>query len=156
MATAVMVWEFEKNGWETDGWWSIATRFPRGINIGKLPLKDNQSPSPNLLRFQSPSQQHEWLPTDSSPKSTMAMPIPGDDPERDAETMAPTLIGISIGFVALSTTVVVLRLYTRYFVVYSPGPDDFTIAVAQVLSIGVSVATILRTSHCCPSPTTGL
>lgn len=72
------------------------------------------------------------------------MPIPGDNPQLDAETRVPILIGMSVAFVTLSTVVVLLRLYTRYFVVCAPGPDDHTIAFAQILSIGVSAATILR------------
>lgn len=72
------------------------------------------------------------------------MQVPGDNPQLDAETTVPVLYAISIAFVSVSTIVVALRLYTRYVVVGSPGADDATIAVAQVLSIGVSIATILR------------
>ncbi|KAK3335121.1 hypothetical protein B0T19DRAFT_395014 [Cercophora scortea] len=72
------------------------------------------------------------------------MPIPGENPQLDAETRVPIVVGVSVAFVAVSTVVVLLRLYTRYAIVSAPGPDDLTIAIAQVLSIGVSVATILQ------------
>jgi len=74
----------------------------------------------------------------------MSLPTPGENPQLDAETRVPILIGMSVAFVTLSTVVVVLRLYTRFFVVCSPGPDDLTIVFAQILSVGVSAATILR------------
>jgi uncharacterized membrane protein len=72
------------------------------------------------------------------------MPILGENPQLDAETKWPVLVGVSVAFVSVSTLAVLLRLYTRYVVVKAPGADDVTIAIAQVLSIGVSVATILR------------
>ncbi|KAK3342001.1 hypothetical protein B0T25DRAFT_438833, partial [Lasiosphaeria hispida] len=75
------------------------------------------------------------------------MPVPGENPEVDAETTVPIIVGISIAFVAVSTIIVLLRLYTRCVIVGSPGADDVTIAIAQVLSIGVSVATILQTKY---------
>ncbi|KAK3392708.1 hypothetical protein B0H63DRAFT_386995, partial [Podospora didyma] len=75
------------------------------------------------------------------------MPAPGENPQRDAETQVPMLIAMSVAFVSVSSVVVLLRLYTRYVVVSSPGPDDITIAIAQVLSIGVSVSTILQAKY---------
>jgi hypothetical protein len=75
------------------------------------------------------------------------MPVPGENPKLDAETAVPIIYGISIAFVCVSSIIVALRLYTRYLIVRSPGADDATIAVAQVLSIGVSIATILRKTH---------
>lgn len=60
------------------------------------------------------------------------MPVPGADPVLDAETQVPILVALSVVFVAISTIVVFLRLYTRYVIVASPGPDDITIAIAQV------------------------
>jgi hypothetical protein len=76
------------------------------------------------------------------------MPVPGENPELDAETTVPTLIGVSVSFVAVSTLLVTLRLYTRFVVVRAPGIDDLTIAIAQLLSIGVSIITILRQFPC--------
>ncbi|KAK3328765.1 hypothetical protein B0H66DRAFT_596382 [Apodospora peruviana] len=79
--------------------------------------------------------------------NSMPVPVPGENPQLDAETRVPLLIGMSVAFVALSTLVVGLRLYTRYFVVSALGPDDLTISIAQVLSIGVSVATVLQAKY---------
>ncbi|KAK1762900.1 hypothetical protein QBC33DRAFT_253416 [Phialemonium atrogriseum] len=75
------------------------------------------------------------------------MPFKGEFPELDAETRVPLLVGISIGFLCVSTVAVLLRLYTRYIVVKSPGSDDATIAIAQVLAIGVSITTILQAKY---------
>ena len=75
------------------------------------------------------------------------MPVPGDNPELDAETMVPALIGVSVAFASVSTVIVALRLYTRFAIVSAPGGDDLTIAIAQVLSIGVSVVTILQAKY---------
>ncbi|KAK1752765.1 hypothetical protein QBC47DRAFT_389229 [Echria macrotheca] len=77
----------------------------------------------------------------------MSLPKPGDNPEVDNETLVPTLVGMSIAFVSLSSLIVALRLYTRCAIVRSPGPDDLTIAIAQVLSVGVSVVTILQAKY---------
>ncbi|KAK4444147.1 hypothetical protein QBC34DRAFT_188086 [Podospora aff. communis PSN243] len=75
------------------------------------------------------------------------MPVPGENPELDAESRVSTLVGVSVAFASLSTLIVALRLYTRYFVVRSPGADDITIALAQVLSIGLSIVTILQAKY---------
>ncbi|KAK1827392.1 hypothetical protein QBC39DRAFT_176056 [Podospora conica] len=75
------------------------------------------------------------------------MPVPGENPQLDAETMVPTLIGVSATFAAVSTIIVALRLYTRFAIVGAPGGDDLTIAIAQVLSIGVSVVTVLQAQY---------
>jgi hypothetical protein len=75
------------------------------------------------------------------------MPVPGENPQRDAESMAPTLVGVSVTFAAVSTVIVALRLYTRFAIVGAPGGDDLTIAIAQVLSIGVSVVTVLQAKY---------
>jgi hypothetical protein len=72
------------------------------------------------------------------------LPQPGQNPELDAETRVPILIGTSVGFAALSLMVVLLRLYTRAKVVHAVGYDDYTIFIAMLLSIAVSVVTILR------------
>jgi hypothetical protein len=62
------------------------------------------------------------------------MPVPGENPALDAETQMPTLMGISIAFGSVSTIIVLLRLYTRFHIIRSPGLDDYTIAFAQVRS----------------------
>ena len=60
------------------------------------------------------------------------MPAPGENPELDAQTRVPLLWAISVAFIAVSSTAVILRLYTRQFVVRNIGLDDITIAVAVV------------------------
>lgn len=75
------------------------------------------------------------------------MPVAGENPQLDAETLVPTLVGVSVAFAAVSTVIVALRLYTRFAIVGAPGGDDLTIAIAQVLSIGVSVVTILQAKY---------
>ncbi|KAL1842971.1 hypothetical protein VTK73DRAFT_2950 [Phialemonium thermophilum] len=75
------------------------------------------------------------------------MPAAGEDPQLDAQSRVPLLVGLSVAFVAVSTVAVLLRLFTRYAVVRAPGTDDLTIAVAQFLSIGVSITTILQAKY---------
>ncbi|KAF2830025.1 hypothetical protein CC86DRAFT_179093 [Ophiobolus disseminans] len=65
-------------------------------------------------------------------------------PARAAESRAPIIYGISISFVILSCASVVLRLYTRLAILRTFGLEDVAIAVAQVLSFGVSVTTLLQ------------
>lgn len=60
------------------------------------------------------------------------MPAPGENPTLDAETRVPILIGVSVAFMILSVTVVLLRLFTRYAVVKALGSDDYTILIAVV------------------------
>lgn len=62
------------------------------------------------------------------------MPVPGENPELDAQTRVPLLVGMSVAFLAISTIAVLLRMYTRYIVIKAPGSDDITIALAQVRS----------------------
>ncbi|KAH7361183.1 hypothetical protein BKA66DRAFT_211313 [Pyrenochaeta sp. MPI-SDFR-AT-0127] len=65
-------------------------------------------------------------------------------PARQAESQAGTIYGLSISFVILSCTSVVLRLYTRQMILRTFGPDDIAILVAQILSFGVTITTILQ------------
>jgi hypothetical protein len=60
------------------------------------------------------------------------MPAPGDNPELDAQTRVPLLWAISIVFIVISSVAVLLRLYTRQFVVRNVGLDDVTIVAAVV------------------------
>jgi hypothetical protein len=75
------------------------------------------------------------------------MPVPGENPELDAQTRVPLLWGIAIAFLVLSGTAVLLRLYTRQFVVRNVGLDDVTIAVAFVSLIGDAIATCVTLIH---------
>lgn len=65
----------------------------------------------------------------------MSLQVPGEDPALDAETRVPTLIGTSIAFCIAASLVVMLRMYTRHFIVRSPGSDDYTMGIAAVRSI---------------------
>lgn len=53
------------------------------------------------------------------------------------------VIALSATFAAISTVVFGLRLYTRFFLLRTAGPDDWTIVVAQVMAVACSVATCL-------------
>lgn len=64
--------------------------------------------------------------------ATSELPVKGQYPELDAETRVPILVGISIAFALASTIVVLLRLYTRTFILRTLGWDDATITFAQV------------------------
>lgn len=48
------------------------------------------------------------------------------------ETQAPLLVGVAIGFVVASAVVLALRLYTRVWLIQTPGADDWTIVLAMV------------------------
>ncbi|KAH7082002.1 hypothetical protein BKA63DRAFT_589914 [Paraphoma chrysanthemicola] len=65
-------------------------------------------------------------------------------PEREAESRGPLIYGICIAFSILSCVSVLLRLYTRRAILHTFGLDDVAIIVAQVLSFGVTVTTILQ------------
>lgn len=75
------------------------------------------------------------------------MPTLGDDPALDAETRVPILVGTAIAFTVASSLVVLLRIYTRYCIVRSPGIDDYTMVIANVLAIGVTITTILQAEN---------
>jgi hypothetical protein len=48
------------------------------------------------------------------------------------ETKWPTILAILLVGCGLSTTVVVLRLITRFGIIRTAGADDYMIAIAQV------------------------
>jgi hypothetical protein len=57
-----------------------------------------------------------------------------NNPELNAQSKVGAIIGISIGFAALSTVVVSCRIYTRA-ILKSTGIDDAGIVVTQVRPI---------------------
>jgi hypothetical protein len=67
-----------------------------------------------------------------------------DDVALQAESLAPLINTFAILFVVLSTVSVALRLYTRKQVLDAVGPDDISIAIAQVLAIVCSVTTVME------------
>lgn len=54
-----------------------------------------------------------------------------------------TVIIVSAVLTGLSTIVVLLRLYTRQFILKTAGADDWTMGLAQLLSIAAGTSTIL-------------
>jgi hypothetical protein len=61
-----------------------------------------------------------------------------EDPASYTQSKAGVLYGIAIGFAALSTIVVSLRLYTRAFILRTLGSDDYSMLVALVCRITIS------------------
>ena len=87
----------------------------------------------------------------AQPRMASDLPVPGQFPDLDAETQVPVLVGTSVAFALASSIAVVLRLYTRGYVVYSLGLDDATIAFAQVrAAVRLERVPALHDSRCCP------
>lgn len=51
------------------------------------------------------------------------------------QTQAPTLVGVAVGFIAATVVIILLRMYTRIFMLRMAGPDDWSILVATVRSL---------------------
>lgn len=49
-----------------------------------------------------------------------------------SESQGPLIVGIAVGFVVASGTIILLRLYARLFLLGLAGPDDWTILAATV------------------------
>jgi hypothetical protein len=62
----------------------------------------------------------------------MASPQPGANPAMDAESQSSGIISAAVILVVVSTILVLMRLYTRAFILKSVGPEDITIGVSQV------------------------
>ncbi|KJR90040.1 uncharacterized protein SPSK_06295 [Sporothrix schenckii 1099-18] len=62
------------------------------------------------------------------------------DHSRDGESKVTEIIAIITVSCALTSTLVVLRVVTRTFIVRAFGPDDWVLVVAQVLAIAAAVA----------------
>ena len=65
-------------------------------------------------------------------------------PDRMHGTQRPQIYALTIVFTALAFTSVCLRLYTRHRITRYMGADDIAIVIAQILSFGVSVTTIVQ------------
>lgn len=59
------------------------------------------------------------------------------------ESQSGTVIIVTAVLTGLSTVVVLLRLYTRQFILKTAGADDWTMGLAQLLSIAAGTSTIL-------------
>ncbi|CAK7199175.1 hypothetical protein SEUCBS139899_001847 [Sporothrix eucalyptigena] len=64
-----------------------------------------------------------------------------------AESRTTTVTVVSIVFASISLGMLLLRLYLRCRVLKASGLDDWTMLIAQMLAIVVSVATVLETKY---------
>lgn len=65
------------------------------------------------------------------------------DPSKNDESQMAYIVTILTLGCALSTIAVVLRLYTRLFVLHTFGADDATMAFAQLLTLASGVTIYL-------------
>lgn len=61
------------------------------------------------------------------------------------EGQQPTIWGLSITFLVIAIAAVILRFYARQIKSQKLGPDDWTVLVALILSIGVTVNLLIMT-----------
>ncbi|KAI3393382.1 hypothetical protein diail_4311 [Diaporthe ilicicola] len=74
--------------------------------------------------------------------STSSSPPDGSDLFSNG-SQSGTVIIVSAVLTGLSTIVVALRLYTRQFILNTAGADDWTMGLAQLLSIAAGTSTML-------------
>ena len=67
------------------------------------------------------------------------------------DSQSGTVIIVSGVLTGLSTIVVLLRLYTRQFILKTAGADDWTMGLAQLLSIAAGASTMLGAAAVCVS-----
>lgn len=77
-------------------------------------------------------------------KATESMVV---DHSKDGETQVPYIVAVLTVACVLSTTVVVLRLYTRLSILNTFGADDFVMAITQVLTLGSAAAIYIGESE---------
>ncbi|KKY37792.1 putative integral membrane protein [Diaporthe ampelina] len=77
--------------------------------------------------------------------SATSSSAPDDSYLFSKESRSGTVIIVSAVLTGLSTVVVLLRLYTRQFILKTAGADDWTMGLAQLLSIAAGISTILGT-----------
>jgi hypothetical protein len=65
------------------------------------------------------------------------------------DSQSGTVIIVSGVLTGLSTIVVLLRLYTRQFILKTAGADDWTMGLAQLLSIAAGTSTMLGAAAVC-------
>ena len=70
-----------------------------------------------------------------------------NDAVLERESQTALINSLAIIFVSLSTTSVILRIYTRSRLLSVFGADDITICIAEALAIAVSVTTVLGSSR---------
>lgn len=82
-------------------------------------------------------------------KTTESMEV-GVDHSRDGESQVPYVVSVLTVACVLSTTVVVLRLFTRIHILNTFGADDAVMGFAQVLTLGSAAAIYLGNYVLCP------
>lgn len=50
------------------------------------------------------------------------------------------VLGVTISFTIIAASAVILRLYSRIFIVHSPGKDDAFIVAAMVMTMCLTIA----------------
>ncbi|KAE8441494.1 hypothetical protein EG329_004882 [Mollisiaceae sp. DMI_Dod_QoI] len=69
------------------------------------------------------------------------------DHSLDNDTKVPSVTAVLIVGCTLSSSVVILRVLTRFAILRTAGIDDWTIILAQILAIGAAVAIGLETKY---------
>ncbi|KAF2492235.1 hypothetical protein BU16DRAFT_107908 [Lophium mytilinum] len=63
------------------------------------------------------------------------------------DSVGHTVIALCIAFGAITTVVIFLRLFTRFYIIKTIGPDDVLITIASILSWAFIAATIMAVNH---------
>jgi hypothetical protein len=63
------------------------------------------------------------------------------------ETKVSIVLAVSLAFTIASSIVFTLRVYTRTGILRNAGPDDWTMLVAQIFGVAVSVMTCMQTRY---------
>ncbi|TDZ22500.1 hypothetical protein Cob_v004690 [Colletotrichum orbiculare MAFF 240422] len=63
------------------------------------------------------------------------------------ESNGPLVSGIAVGFVTASAIVLAFRLYTRLFLLKTAGKDDWSVLLAMVFAVIVTVATCFEVKY---------
>jgi hypothetical protein len=50
------------------------------------------------------------------------------------------VLGVTITFTIIAASAVILRLYSRIFIVHSPGKDDVFIVAASIMTVCLTIA----------------
>ncbi|KAG6361698.1 hypothetical protein INS49_009926 [Diaporthe citri] len=79
--------------------------------------------------------------------STPSSSAPDGSDVFSKESQSGTVIIVSAVLTGLSTVVVLLRLYTRQFILNTAGADDWTMGLAQLLSIAAGTSTMLEAHY---------
>lgn len=81
--------------------------------------------------------------------STSSSNAPDGSEVFSKDSQSGIVIIVSGVLTGLSTIVVLLRLYTRQFILKTAGADDWTMGLAQLLSISAGTSTMLGAGAQC-------